>query len=298
VVTVKRVLLLLVICGIVWFCLPKKENPYPRESFVVVGSPMTVYSWNPRDRSLLRISIPETVAAEGTHGYGTYSLAAFWRLGQIDKKDGSVLAESVSEALGIPVTGYIGAKTGVLTNDIFTFAHSISYLRGVFLTNMSLPAFMHFVWLLRVAKPAHIDDYDFTHNPGLIADDVVIADGSHQLILNPDRVDARLAHIFEDEAVRRETVTTAVYNTTEMQSLGSRVARLLSTLGVSVVYVGNDTQEVDACVVTGTKDALGKGSAKVIQSVLGCVLKEISEPDRADLTVRIGKSYAKRFIPN
>jgi len=39
-------------------------------------------------------------------------------------------------------------------------------------------------------------------------------------------------------------------------------------------------------------------SARVITDVLGCTQKEASETGRADLVVRIGSSYAKRFLPN
>lgn len=297
-VTVKRVLALVAVILAIWLLYPKKDNPYPRETVVLVGSPMTVFSWNPRDRSLILITIPEDMTAEGTHGYGTYSFHAFWKLGEIDKKDGTVLSESVSEALGIPVTGYIGAKQGLLDQNVFTFSHIVSYLRGAYRTNIPFSTFIKFVWLMQVAKPARVDTYDFTHNPSLIADDVTIADGSHQLLLNPVRVDTQLAHLFEDERVRRETVTTAVFNTTQMPSLGTRVARLLGNLGVSVVSVGNDTPEVDACTIRGTKDALLRVSAKVVEGVLGCVPVETAEPERADLTIRIGKSYAKRFLPN
>ena len=124
------------------------------------------------------------------------------------------------------------------------------------------------------------------------------ADGSSALILDPAMVDSRLAHVFEDDAVRTESVSTAILNTTGMPSLGSRAARLLGNLGVSVVSVGNDTPEVKVCTVTGTRDSLLSASAKVIESVLGCRPVEISQSDQADLTARIGATYAKRFLPN
>lgn len=292
---------------VIWLIIPKYERPYPRESMVLAGSPMTVLSWNEKDRSLILITLPEDMASEGTHGYGTYSFESFWKLGEIDKKDGTVLLESISEALGIPVTWYAGPKTGIFTRygddlaiakKVFSVRNVISYIAGAFRTNIPLIKFISFVWLLQVTKPERIDTYDFTHAPLLIADDVTIADGSHQLLLNPVRVDARLAHVFEDERVRRETLTTAVFNTTDMPSLGNRVGRVLGNVGVSVVSVGNDTPEIDMCTVSGTQESLKSVSAKVIESVLGCTGKQTPEPERADLTVRIGKSFAKRFLPN
>jgi hypothetical protein len=288
----------LAISCVAFILFPKKESPYPRETFILVGSPMTVFSWNPRDRNITLITIPEDVTAEGTHGYGTYTLEAFWRLGQIDKKDGTVLAESMSEALGIPVTGYMGYKNGPIRQTVFSFKNIFAYLRGEYLTNIPFGTFLRFVWLMQVTKPARVTTFDFTRTPGFIADDVLIADGTHQLVMSSDRMDARLAHVFEDELVRRESVTTTVYNTTTMLSLGNRVARLLQNVGVSILSVGNDSPEVDRCVVSGTKEFLKSKSAGAIESALGCTEHEILVSDRADLTVRIGKSYAKRFLPN
>lgn len=299
--------LAVVAVGVVWLLIPKKADPYPRQTLVLVGSPMTVLSWNVSDRSITFITIPEDMAAEGTHGYGVYSFEAFWKLGEIDKKDGTVLAESMSEALGVPLAWYVGPKTGMfapdadplpMAKDVFTVRHILSYLSGAYRTNIPFFQFVSFVWLLQVTKPDRVTNFDFTRAPSLIAADVTIADGSHQLVLAPDRVDARLAHVFEDERVRRESVTTAVYNTTEMPSLGNRVARLLGNVGVSVVTVGNDGAEVDTCTVSGTQSALMSVSAKVIESVLGCVGRQIPQSDRADLTVRIGAASAKRFLPN
>lgn len=299
--------IVLAIAFVVWVLLPKKQNPYPRQTMVLVGSPMTLLSWNERDRNLLLITIPESVTAEGTHGYGTYSFEAFWRLGEIDKKDGTVLSESMSEALGVPVGAFIGPKTGIFgasedplafAKGVFSVPHILSYISGIYRTNISFSSFINFVWILQVTKPDRVTTFDFTHTPDLIADDVTIADGSHELLVNPVRVDNRLAHIFEDERVRRETVTTAVFNTTAMPSLGTRAARLLGNVGVSVVSVGNDSPEIAGCTVSGTKELLMSDSAKVIGSVLGCTNREIAQSERADLTVRIGKSYAKRFLPN
>lgn len=292
---------------LIWIFIPKQTSSYPRQTLVIVGSPMTVVSWNQPDRTLTLITIPEDMEADGTHGYGTYSFEAFWKLGEIDKKDGTVLAESMSEALGVPVTWYIGPKSGLfqsasdssaMAKDIFSVGHIVSYLSGTYRTNIPFSTFVNFVWLLQVTKPDRVQTFDFTQTPTMIADDVTIADGSHQLVLNPAMVDSRLAHVFEDDGVRTETVTAQVFNTTAIPSLGNRVARLLGNLGVSVVSVGNDTPEVEACTVSGTEDSLRSQSANVIESVLGCTPNLISSSDRADLTIRIGKTYAKRFLPN
>jgi anionic cell wall polymer biosynthesis LytR-Cps2A-Psr (LCP) family protein len=291
---------------VVWIFFPRPQNPYSRQTYILVSDPVIVASWSDVDRTLTLISFPTDMLAEGTHGYGTYSLSAFWRLGEIDKKDGTVLAESLSEALGIPVTGYIGPKTGVFaygTNafaaakSIFSLKNVIGLLEGRYRTNIPFWMFITLGWRLNFSRPDRVNTYDFTNNPTAVGETSVLPDGSTVQILDPQRLDAQLSTVFEDESVRRESVTVAVYNTTSMPSLGNRGARLLTNLGVSVVTVGNDTPEVNACTVTGNDAALKSKSAQVIITVLGCK-PQVGETMRADLIIRIGASYAKRFLPN
>jgi len=287
----------------VWIFFPRPKNPYGRETYILVSDPMIVASWSSADRTLTLISLPSDIAAEGTHGYGIYSLAAFWRLGEIDKKDGTVLVESVSEALGIPIDGYIGPKTGefaygndalTTTKAIFSFPNSIW---GRYRTNIPFKKFIDLAWLLNFSRPARVNTYDFTRNSSAVAQESVLPDGSSVRILDPERVDAQLKSVFEDAPIRRESVTVAVYNTTAMPSLGNRVGRLLTNVGVSVVAVGNDKPEIETCTVTGPEQAMKSKSAEVIVVIFGCT-RVVGDTSRADLIIRIGKTYAKRFLPN
>lgn len=286
--------ILAILAIVVWIFFPRAQNPYTHETYIIVSDPMMILSWSKNDNVLTTILLPADVATEGTHGYGTYSLAAFWRLGQIDKKDGTVLAESVSEALGIPIDGYIGMKNGSsLSQSVFSFQNIFCAYR----TNIPLTKFIAWSWFLSVKRPSRVNTYDFTNNPSAIAQDEQLPDGSTQYVMDPERVDAELANVFEDDAVRQEPVTAAVYNTTDMPSLGNRVGRLLTNLGVSVVTVGNDTPEVNTCTLTGSTAALKSKSGQLITAVLGC--KQIlKKENRADLILRVGAFYAKRFVPN
>lgn len=289
------VVIILAIC--LWLFFPHTENPYARETFILVSDPMIVVSL--ANRTVTLILLPSDIAAEGTHGYGTYSLAAFWKLGEIDKKDGTVLAETVSEAFGIPVTGYIGPKTGLFEyrDTAFATVKAVFSLGGRYRTNIPFKKFIDLAWFLNFSRPARVNTYDFTRNSSAVAQESVLPDGSSVRILDPQRLDAQLKTVFEDALIRRESVTVAIYNTTSMPSLGGRVGRLLTNLGVSVVTVGNDTPEIDTCTLTGSDTALKSKSAEVILSILGCK-PETGDTSRADLILKIGRAYAKRFRPN
>lgn len=299
-------LVLIILVIICWVVLSRPKNPYGRETYIIVSDPMVVVSINFDEQILTLVSLPSDISSEGTHGYGKYSLAAFWRLGEIDKKDGTVLAESVSEALGIPVTGYIGLNNGSIqfrdtlqttVKDTFSLTNIFGFLVGRFRTNIPLNKVIQLVWLFNFSRPNHVNTYNFTGNPLMVAEELLLPDNSVQQVLDPQKLDDQLNSAFENSFLRRESVTVAVYNTTEMPSLGDRVGRLLTNMGVSVVFVGNDNPEVDVCTVSGNDQAIKSKSAQVIVAVLGCN-RVRGEATRADLLVRIGSLYAKRFLPN
>lgn len=290
-----------------WIFFPTNDFVANRQTIVLASSPMTIVSLDKENRVVTIISIDPDLVTEGTHGYGSYSLSAFWRLGQIDKKDGSVLSESLEETFGIPIRGYLGPVTGDLptyTNQFtfvkeqFSFWKIGAFLSGKVRTNLQFRQFVSLVWRLHVQRPERVDTLDFRDNREALGVEVTLPDGSKRVELDKERIDAILKQTFEDETVRREAVTVAVYNTTGMPSLGNRVARLLGHLGVSIVTVGNDEKEVDVCVIEGTNDHLESASAHLIRDVLGCSLSPVNESGRADLVVRIGSVYAKRFTAN
>ncbi len=301
----KFALILLLAILATWIFFPR-QGPYARQSVVLAGSPMIIFSWDPTDRTLTLVSLPSDVVAEGTHGYGEYSLDAFWRLGEIDKKDGTVLSESLTEAIGIPVEWYIGPVSGVFTGssdapslakEIFSLRNIFSYIGRQYRTNISLRTFLGFTWLLQVTKPDRVNTYDFSRQPQSVARDTILPDGTKQWVIDMPAIDLQLKGIFEDARVRREGVTVALYNTTDMPSLGERTARLLSHVGVSVVAVGNENADIDACEIAGSEETLKSVSAKVTTAILGCKELVATESGRADLIVRMGDSAVKRFQP-
>src|SRR3989304_10293265 len=199
----KRVVIVLCILAIaVWIFFPRTAAPYSRKTYILVSDPVIVASWSETDRILTLITFPADMVSEGTHGYGIYSLAAFWRLGEIDKKDGTVLSESMSEALGIPVNGYIGPKNGTFasnddayatTKSIFSFRNILGAVR----TNISLRTRIGLAWLFNFSRPDRVKNYDFTHNTAAVAQDSVLPDGSTVRILDPARPDSQLNTVFE-----------------------------------------------------------------------------------------------------
>ncbi len=301
----KFALITLALAIAVWGIFPRHSS-YSRQTVVLASSPMVIFSWDPSDRTATLLSLSADLVTEGTHGYGQYSLAAFWRLGEIEKKDGTVLSESLTETIGIPVALYLGPASGMfggggdpltIAKNTFAFRNIFSRMAGRYRTNIPIRTFLAFTWLLQVAKPDRVNTYDFSLQPTRVARETTLADGTKQWVADNQAIDLRLKEVFEDERVRREGVSVAVYNTTDMPSLGERTARLLTHIGVSVVAVGNEKAGIDRCEVVGGEKTLKSVSAKVTASILGCKESLATESGRADLIVRMGNNAVKRFQP-
>ncbi len=292
-------LVLAVIAGVTWMVL--KKPALPRLTVVAVGDPMVVWSWDSSVHRAVRIIMPAATVIEAAGGYSKYSLHALSRLGDIEGRGGTILAQSIQEAFGLPIDGYIGPNGPELPGgaDASLVPAPLAILRfplvilGSYRANLSPTTLLYLSLAATRLRPDHVTTIELTED-ALVSEQ--LADGT--VVATPDmsRLDVLFGTMFEDARVRREGLSVAVYNTTDMASLGSRVGKLLGRMGVFVVRVGNDTQPIDQCSVRGSKKALASATAAVVIKILGCRQEE-GTPELADLEVRVGKAYQARFLP-
>lgn len=292
-------LVLFAIAGIAWMAL--KKPAFPRLTVVVVGDPMVVWSWDRSVHHAVRITMPAATVIDAVGGYGKYSLEALWRLGDIEKRGGTILVQSLQEALGLPIDGYVGPNGPELSGmaDTPLVPTPIQILRlplvilGSYRTNISPSTLLYLSLAAMRLRPDNVTTIELAKD-AMVSQQ--LADGT--VVETPDmsRLDVLFGTMFEDAQVRREGLSVAVYNTTDMASLGSRAGKLLGRMGVFVVRVGNDAQPIDQCSVRGSKKALAGATAAVIIEILGCGQEE-GTPELADLEVRVGKAYQARFLP-
>ncbi|MBI5619338.1 hypothetical protein HY950_00050 [Candidatus Gottesmanbacteria bacterium] len=283
----------------VWTAL--KKPAFPRLTVVAVGDPVVVWSWDRSTNRAVRIAIPAATVIDAVGGYGKYSLEALWRLGGIEKRGGTILAQSLQEALGLPIDGYISPnrpETSVAADtSLVPKPLQISGLPFVmfdYRTNISFVTLIRLSLAANRLRPDSVTSINMTKDNALVEEQ--LPDGTVAQTPDAGRLDMLLGTMFEDARVRGEGLSVSVYNTTEMVSLGSRVGKLLGRIGVFVVRVGNDTSTVDQCSLRGGKKALASATAAVITGILGCGQEE-GTPEVADLEVRVGTAYQARFLP-
>jgi hypothetical protein len=101
--------------------------------------------------------------------------------------------------------------------------------------------------------------------------------------------------MFENDVLRKEGLSVALYNTTSVPALGNRASRILTNAGILVVTVGNDEPAISQCEVAGSAKPLSSKTAAYMLGIFGCRKIVLQEGTRADLTIRLGSDYAKRF---
>ena len=278
-------LLLFIILVSVGFLLMRPKTVLSRINILVGSDPVVIWSWDREAETFTVITLPAGLATDAP-GYGRYSLESLWKLGFIDKKDGSVLARGLTDALAIPIPWFIGE-----TGDGFRQTTRFSPFQKK-VTNMPFLTFLSFWWEVSRARPDAVETIDFVGNAPVAKE--TLPDGSVRQYIDPERADEMLKGQFEDERIRAENLTVGVYNTTNTPALGTSAARLLTTQGVLVVTVGNSEPEIQECRVEGSELSLQTRTASVIEELLGCTKNATGSEARVDLTVRLGSDYASR----
>ncbi len=274
---------------------------------VLMSDPVVVVFWNKTSGTVTHILLPADTVIDGVGGYGKYSLEGLWKLGAIDKKEGTILSESVEELLGIPVSWYVGGRhrallqtknSSSLAKEAFALPALLSFFSGAYTSNMPYFSIFSLSWTFSHIRPDSVRTIDLLQGDVLIEQG--LPDGSTRRLVDKERLDRKIGSLLEDEAIRKEGISVAVYNTTQSPFLGTQAARLLEHMGVRVVEVGNDSPQVDRCTLWGGKKVLRSATGVFIRHVYDCLAVEGEDANgqrRADLIVRLGSRYQARFLP-
>lgn len=289
---------LLILLGIFWFWI----TPVVSTNILLVADPMLLFVFDAADKKVVLVKVPSDVRVEGLYGVGMYSLESLWKLGVLEKKTERLLTESLEEALGVPIPWYvypreervvpISAPEKTLRNMVNPRT-ILPLFQASYRTNIPPFVFLKLIRIVNSVPPEQLNILDLTN--AKIYSTSTLPDGSMVRTIDPNLFDAYIGSAFEVSEIRTEALTLAIYNTTKTSLLGNRMSRLLGNTGVHVIVVDNDDEEVDACVLGGSKDHLSSRTATFISNHFGCKNVEKSEEGVADLTLAIGLQYARRF---
>lgn len=235
-----------------------------RMTVIVWGDPVAVWSWERPTGRFSVLTLPAETVIDASYGRGTYSLDSLWRLGDIEKRGGKLLAQSLEEALAIPINGF-AADLRLADFLRYTFAKTFA----------------------RAGSVTTIDGSQFLKKR-------ILADGSEELAFDSERFDRETQALFEDPRIRKEAMRVAIVNTTGSAGFAQRVGRLVGKLGALVVSVSSSERPSVECEVVGEKDALVTITAQVLVAQYSCLEKIGVGEGRADLTLYLGTALLLR----
>lgn len=290
----KRAALVFLLAGFVFFFLKGEgafENGKTRINLVMSGNPVVFFSFNPKDGEEITISIPGNTYIEVPRGFGFYPASSIFNLGEIDKKGGKLLSDSIQDFLGVPVDGWINTQHLTLntqhSNDILDFLGEIRNY-GRLETNLSPFEILRLFLLTRNIRENKTDFIDLGENGCL--SDFILADGTKVLKGEESCLDFLVKENLFEEEIRRENLSIKIVNTTDVAGLGAKGARIIENIGGRVLRVETGKEDRDKTEILAEKKLRGSQTVKRLTKVLEAKVVEGRVED-FDLVIFLGKDY-------
>lgn len=222
---------------------------------------------------------------EVAHGYGQYPIDKVYAAGQLDKRGGQTLQQTVTNYVGVPVSGY------VVGNRNFTDLRSYFLSPDFMLKDQSDLNLWERVSLARAVASVRFDKvtkFDLADQ----AVTLILADGSKAQSLDENVLDNILTGQFNEETLRDENLRVRVVNSTDVAGLGNKAARMLNNIGVSVVAVDSSPIPLSRCHMEAADKLRSSLTVRRITAIFGCQVETSAVSGRSDVDVVIGQDYA------
>jgi hypothetical protein len=259
-------------------------------NIVIDAQPVILVSFEPvRDPPLNILTIPEQTQIEIVHDFGFYRLESVTGLaGYEGRIGGQLLAESLSEYLGIPQEAYISEldiKQADNKNPTSFISETIwNLLRGHGRTNLSKWDLVRLLWQIKLR---HLDRSSLIN---LCDDDVcykeTLIDGSEVIKINLEKADRITDDYFKDNLICQESLTISVLNQTSSVGLANTAARMITKIGGRVIQIGEEKDTGIKCILRTNPRLFKSYTLKRLKRIFGCQLQigEINS-QRADIVL-------------
>ncbi len=245
-----------------------------RINFVIQTKSVLVLSLIFSEDKLLILSIPNGIDVEAIHGYGPYRIESVFKLGELEKRGGEFLQDSIQEFLGLPLDGYL-----VTDNDWEFKVEDKKKLVGKRQqTNLNHWDLVQLWWQMKKISDSKVTMIEL--EPGSTSWEI----------------DEIIGQFFQDKKLTSEDLAIAVLNATERSGLAYRGAKLISNIGGRVVEVGGWEENKGNCELRGKKKYLKSYTAQKIKKIFDCQWGGEDLADhRADLVVILGEAYWRKL---
>lgn len=285
------------------------ENQF---NIVINSRPVSMVSFNPAEKSLNVLLIPDGTFIETIHGYGPYRAESIYRLGELNKKGGELLSGSLQEYLGIPVDAYASMgngewprpearpegriENGKIKEWILTKVFSL--LKGG-KTNLTKWDVIRLWWSLRNIRQDKVNLVDLGQTSA--NQEVNLLDGTKANKIDTERLELIMSQFFVNKKLKQEDLTVAVLNGTNHADLANKVATLIKNIGGQVMTIGDTEngqgESLRQCQIKSEKKYKNSYTVRKLSHVFNCQWEgEPMAEQRANLVLIVGKSYWEKLV--
>lgn len=224
-------------------------------NFVVKSDEIYLLSFDPIDKKIIVLKLPDNLYLNLPNGLGTWKLSSVYDLGQSGKErnGGKLLKQSISNFLGVPVEGYIAFQNDLQEKPV---KQLIDEIRDGFWNSFSMVSDINTDFtpseLLGLNSGIRSIRFDKVVIQDLeeaqVLDKDTLPDGTTVFVSDSVRVDS-IASKFFNISISTEKIPVAIFNSTNHPGLAQKAARLVSNLGGNVIISTNGNSNKDKTVV-------------------------------------------------
>lgn len=204
-----------------------------RPIFVLTTGSLDVFVFSFQGKEGLFLNFAKKEPVSATRGFGAYELGKIYSLGELDKKGGELLSETMQNNFYMPIFGYFYDKSGydykkasVKEGIFYIFKQS---LKGAIKTNLNKTDLLILLWRSRKI------------------------DGS---MTKTREYQGEIADFFKDRNLRKESLAIEVLNSTGHFGLAQKVSFLLENAGARVVRNADADEKIEKCLLIYRSDCL------------------------------------------
>jgi len=262
-----------------------------REKFILAVNgqdDVLVSVFDPKTETIVGVSIPSNVQITAAGELGTWKLGSLWKLGQNEKREGNLLAKTVTKNFGFPVYAWGDYQAAGFTRR--KLSEILPAIFGNYKTSLKTGDRIRLGLFVLGVGPAKRTSINLAEISESLKKETFL-DGSEGYVIKgnvPDRIMA----LFSDEVVAAKNYKARfVLNAERIKSIEA-VSRVVEVMGVKVASVVKDSPEDMNCLVKGEDRKL----VKSVALVLGCTGQEKKKVEgNFDIEIAFGEQFHKNF---
>lgn len=249
-------------------------------NLVIRAKSISYFSYNPQDKKVVILEIPDETYLEVPHGFGKWQLRAVYDLG-----GAQLLTDTLTNFLGLPIDGFLDFKGPFKESSTLQLLEELG--ENPLHSNLSLWELIRLKLALMQVRFDKIETRAIL-DLGVLEQDK-LADGTPIFLSDPVRLDSALS-AFAEPKLLKEHQSIAIFNATNHPQLAQKAARIITNMGGNVIITANWDQALNKCQIFGEQS---KTLQRLLQ-IFDCDRIDPGKDSRAQINLFLGEDYSLR----